>query len=863
VTALPSISTICEPRTVPSLIQVERRVVPCSERVRADGKFLRRGNQRLRLHGVTYGPFAPNAHGEPFPNPSQVRTDCQRLHAAGFNALRVYHVPPQWLLQLADEMGLLLLVDIPWPKHVCFLDSPRVQEQTRRLVQQAAQAGHGHPSLLAYSIGNEIPANIVRWHGRRTVQRFLADLADTVHQADPQALVTYANYPPTEYLELPFLDLATFNVYLHERETFDRYLLRLHNLIGPQPLILGEVGLDSFRHGETMQATLLSTQVRDALLLGAAGVFVFAFTDDWHTGGAAVEDWAFGLTTTQRRAKPAYEAVSAVWRRPLVEQLPVTPRVSVVVCSYNGAATLEQCVQSLLRLDYPDYEVLVVDDGSTDNTPTLLTRYPEVRVIRQDNQGLSVARNVGLAAATGEIIAYTDADCFADADWLTHLVHHLQRCDAAGVGGPNLTPPDGPVAACVAASPGQPTHVLESDQVAEHVPGCNMAFRRSALLAIRGFDPAYRKAGDDVDLCWRLQQAGYWITFAPGAFVWHHRRQTPRTYLRQQAGYGEAEALLRFKHPDKFNERGHGKWRGSLYGASLRGVCLSDALIYRGTFGTGLFQCLYQPGPSHWAGLPCTLEWHAGVVLLALSGLLCPWASAMALVMWLLSCTVAGLQAYQASLPAGVSGWRYRALVALLCYGQPLVRSWSRYQTRLCSYRAPRAVGMLSDVTDRGLPWFGSLSWCYWSEASGSRLRLLNWVVGYLNEHRWGRALDNGWSDWDVRIYGHPWTLVEVLTAEESHGCGRELVRVRYRLKASGYLRVSAVVSLLGLVGSLYGDSWWLLGLSLALCTVCMGMWWSGRRRALAVLALWERGAAALGMKRLAPSAAGDRQPRP
>ena len=130
------------------------------------------------------------------------------------------------------------------------------------------------------------------------------------------------------------------------------------------------------------------------------------------------------------------------------------------------------------------------------------------------------------------------------------------------MGGPNLTPDDGWLAACIAASPGQPAHVLEGDQVAEHVPGCNMAYRREALEGIGGFDTTYRKAGDDVDVCWRLQIANQWITFAPGAFVWHHRRQTVRTYLRQQAGYGEAEALLWFAYPDRFNRRGESKWRG-------------------------------------------------------------------------------------------------------------------------------------------------------------------------------------------------------------------------------------------------------------------------------------------------------------
>src|SRR5262249_26331021 len=159
----------------------------------------------------------------------------------------------------------------------------------------------------------------------------------------------------------------------------------------------------------------------------------------------------------------------------------------------------------------------------------------------------------GLHAATGTLVAYTDSDCFVDANWLAHVVACFLRFDAAGVGGPNLSPDDGWLASCVAAAPGQPTHVLQSDQVAEHIPGGNMVFRRDALLAIDGFDNQFHKAGDDVDVCWRLQQAGYWLSFAPGAFVWHHRRQTAGAYFRQQAGYGEAEALLRFKHPDKFN----------------------------------------------------------------------------------------------------------------------------------------------------------------------------------------------------------------------------------------------------------------------------------------------------------------------
>ena len=129
------------------------------------------------------------------------------------------------------------------------------------------------------------------------------------------------------------------------------------------------------------------------------------------------------------------------------ELLTASPRVSVVVCTYNGGRTLRQCLESLEDLDYPDYEVIVIDDGSTDDTRSILSGFPRVRAIHQENLGLSKARNVGLRAATGSIVAYTDSDCFADRDWLSHLVHQLERTDAVAVGGPNLTPDDGRLAA--------------------------------------------------------------------------------------------------------------------------------------------------------------------------------------------------------------------------------------------------------------------------------------------------------------------------------------------------------------------------------------------------------------------------------
>src|SRR5207245_1835876 len=205
----------------------------------------------------------------------------------------------------------------------------------------------------------------------------------------------------------------------------------------------------------------------------------------------------------------------------------------------------------------------------TDDTAAIARRY-DCRLIQTENRGLANARNTGLQAATGEIVAYLDDDAYPDPQWLTYLVATFMSTSYAGVGGPNIAPPgDGPIAECVAQAPGGPVHVLVTDRQAEHIPGCNMAFRKSCLDAIGGFDPQFRTAGDDVDVCWRLREFGWSLGFSPAALVWHHRRNSVRTYWKQQIGYGRAEAMLERKWPEKYNGPGHVRWTGRMYGSGL------------------------------------------------------------------------------------------------------------------------------------------------------------------------------------------------------------------------------------------------------------------------------------------------------
>src|SRR5262249_23763085 len=139
---------------------------------------------------------------------------------------------------------------------------------------------------------------------------FLRSLYTVAKDENPDGLFTYVNFPTTEYLQLPFLDLVCFNLYLRSSVQLARYIARLHNLAGERPLLIAEIGLDSQREGEDVQASELTQQVRTLMESGCAGTFVFSWTDEWQRGGFEIRDWDFGLTRRDRSAKPALFAVA-------------------------------------------------------------------------------------------------------------------------------------------------------------------------------------------------------------------------------------------------------------------------------------------------------------------------------------------------------------------------------------------------------------------------------------------------------------------------------------------------------------------------------------------------------------------------
>src|SRR5205807_6754328 len=134
----------------------------------------------------------------------------------------------------------------------------------------------------------------------------------------------------------------------------------------------------------------------------------------------------------ERQPKQALFAVREVFAELPFANDVEWPRVSVVVCSYNGARTIRDCFEGLRNLAYPNYEVIVVNDGSKDRTAAITNEYG-FRLINTDNRGLSNARNTGAEAATGEIIAYIDDDAFPDRCWLAYLATTFMATDYAAV----------------------------------------------------------------------------------------------------------------------------------------------------------------------------------------------------------------------------------------------------------------------------------------------------------------------------------------------------------------------------------------------------------------------------------------------
>jgi len=762
--------------------------------VRAKSIFV--GTHKFFIKGVTYGSFSPNEAVIEYHDCRQIQSDFAMMACNGINTVRIQHtVPPVHLLDIAAEHNLRVMVGLGAEQAVGYLLDGKRPSELVSDIRNKVRSCVKHPAVLAYALGNEIPADTARWLGRERIESYLHTLYQAVKTEDPEALVTYVNYPTTEYLQLPFLDFCCFNVFLDNKEQFEAYLARLQNIALDRPLVMSELGVDARRNGTQAQAAVLDWQIRSTFDAGCAGAVVFSWTDEWFSGGGNVTDWEFGLTDRARCAKPALAFV-----RKAFEESPFPPQYetlsfSVVVCSYNGSRTIRECLEHVTNLRYPKYEVIVVDDGSTDDTGEIAKEF-DVRLIQTENRGLSAARNAGRELAGGEIVAYLDDDAYPDPDWLSYYNSAFQRSDHVLIGGPNLSPlHDPPIAQCVARSPGGPNHVLLTDTIAEHVPGCNMAFRKSRLEEIGGFDAIFRAAGDDVDVCWRIQEKGWTVGFAPTAVVWHHRRASVSAYWKQQRGYGQAEALLQQKWPSRFNASNHLPWSGRIYMAGFNLLPGKRPVVHHGVWGQAGFQSLYGGWATLWDHLFEIPELHLLNAVLALLSLLGVFWRPMLLFLPMLGLGL-GFPMLRACLKARQAQFRstrrferfgLRAMTAFLHVLQPIARLWGRLEHGLTPWKRRGNVG---PVFPR------RREWTVWTEMWVDPIERRTRLEQAITEMGFTVWRGNAYEPWDLEVIGGLLGSTRILMAVENHGSGRQYVRL------AAWPRFSRLALALGLLGA-------------------------------------------------------------
>jgi glycosyltransferase involved in cell wall biosynthesis len=229
------------------------------------------------------------------------------------------------------------------------------------------------------------------------------------------------------------------------------------------------------------------------------------------------------------------------------------PYASVVIPVKDSENTIRSCINSVLGQVYPGFEVIVVDNGSTDGTPEQVSSFPGVRLEFQNKPGSYAARNKGISVAKGDIIAFTDADCVADGLWLRNLVERFVDHRIGLVGG-RIEPH---VGTGFWASQARLAGVLENT-LQEYAEGnwrgqslftANLAVGKKAVLDIGGFDESFMSGGD-TDLCWRIRSAGWVLDYAENAVVYHKHRLTLSGVTNQYIRYGAGVASLAKKYPE-------------------------------------------------------------------------------------------------------------------------------------------------------------------------------------------------------------------------------------------------------------------------------------------------------------------------
>lgn len=225
--------------------------------------------------------------------------------------------------------------------------------------------------------------------------------------------------------------------------------------------------------------------------------------------------------------------------------------ISVIIPAYNAATTLPACLQALLNQTQPPDEIIVVDDGSQDQTAQVARAYG-AQTLEQSHRGPAAARNLGIAHARGELLLLTDADCEPAPGWVAEMSAPFCDPQISGVKGVYRTRQPEHIARLAQIEFEERYDLLEKAASIDFIDTYSAAFRASALQATGGFDPAFPLAvSEDAELSYRLVSAGYRLLFNSRAIVYHQHPRSWSAYLRRKIKFSYWRMIVYRQYPGK------------------------------------------------------------------------------------------------------------------------------------------------------------------------------------------------------------------------------------------------------------------------------------------------------------------------
>ena len=599
--------------------------------------FLRRRPQVLR-QGRDLRAVPSGQRGQLPRHPEQVERDLAQMREIGLNVVRIYHVPPRWFLDRLRGRRHAR------PDHAAVGKARRVsaanacaRRDRRDGAARRSPRTAGIRRSSAISSATKSPARWCAGSACRRVTEFVEKLIRIGRETDPRPLFLRELSAHGIFCsrKTSISPASTFTCTTSATSSVTCCACKICR--EERPLILGEFGMDTIRHTEDEQAEMLGWHIESVVRCGLAGTIFFAWTDEWFTGEQEITDWAFGIVTRTREPKKAFHVL-----RENSARTTRLCRIGVAGRSRSSRSssvpttarkTLAECLESLGKIDYPNYEVILVDDGSTDNTREIAARFPNVRYVHQTNHGLSHARNHG--AAVGQ-----------RRDFRLHRLRLHGRSRLALLFGRHAAERRlrrGGGAECFAAGAELGPGLRRGGAGRARATFCSPTPWPSTFRVVTWPFTAGRLRTSAASTPSITRPATTWIfagaSSRPAA---SSPSAPPRSsgiiavspcapFANSRKGYGEAESMLRFKHLVFFGPTGTAKWRGQIYGTPRFSWFINRPIIYHGVFGEGFFQSIYPTPQSEVAAYLSSIEWFALTVFLFGLGIFLPAAAHRAL----------------------------------------------------------------------------------------------------------------------------------------------------------------------------------------------------------------------------------------